>query len=243
MLLGSGPHISLGKVRDAESTDERVHIQSLIVGQSKALFIGSRQRLRQNSTDDRLGCNRPGHLREACFYQTHPDFNKADRELQARGKKGRELKLEWKSRTDGTHLPAEASAADDTPTPPRNRREHDRRDRDGGLLGRGGRDGRGHVYFDKDKGTPCLTSIITHLRADINSIHAQLYHLLHCVDTGAYTSFVNREVAKWLELRQHGGTVAGAHHARSSRHDVPTFEVDLAGVQLSSSIYGTVVFD
>ena len=27
-------------------------------------------------------------------------------------------------------------------------------------------------------------------------------------DTGAYTSFVNRDVAKWLELQQHGGTVA-----------------------------------
>jgi hypothetical protein len=26
-------------------------------------------------------------------------------------------------------------------------------------------------------------------------------------DTGAYTSIVNREVAKWLELQQHGGTV------------------------------------
>jgi hypothetical protein len=62
-------------------------------------------------------------------------------------------------------------------------------------------------------------------------------------DTGAYTSFVNREVAKWLELQQHGGTVAGAHLARSSRHDVPTSEVGLAGTQLSSSIYGTVIFD
>jgi hypothetical protein len=62
-------------------------------------------------------------------------------------------------------------------------------------------------------------------------------------DTGAYTSFVNREVAKWLELQQHGGTVAGAHLARSSRHDVPTSEVGLAGTQLSSSIYGTVMFD
>jgi hypothetical protein len=62
-------------------------------------------------------------------------------------------------------------------------------------------------------------------------------------DTGAYTSFVNREVAKWLKLQQYGGTVAGAHLARSSRHDVPTSEVSLAGTQLSSSIYGTVVFD
>ncbi len=62
-------------------------------------------------------------------------------------------------------------------------------------------------------------------------------------DTGAYTSFVNREVAKCLEQQQHGGTVAGAHHVKSSRHDVPTSEVGLAGTQLSSSIYGTVVFD
>jgi hypothetical protein len=61
-------------------------------------------------------------------------------------------------------------------------------------------------------------------------------------DTGAFTSFVNREVAKWLELHQHGGTVAGAHHARSSRHDVPTSEDGLAGTQLGSLIYGTVVF-
>ena len=62
-------------------------------------------------------------------------------------------------------------------------------------------------------------------------------------DTGAYTSFVKREVAKWLELQQHGGSVAGAHLAQSSRHDVPTSEVGLAGTQLSNSIYGTVVFN
>ena len=62
-------------------------------------------------------------------------------------------------------------------------------------------------------------------------------------NTGAYTSFVNREAAKWLELQQHRGTVAGAHHARSSRHDVSTSEVGLAGTQLSKTIYGTVVFD
>ena len=69
------------------------------------------------------------------------------------------------------------------------------------------------------------------------------FNALTLFDTDAYTSFVNREVAKWLELQQHGATVAGAHHARSSRHDVPTSEVGLAGTQLSSSIYGTVVFD
>ena len=62
-------------------------------------------------------------------------------------------------------------------------------------------------------------------------------------DTGAYTSFVNREIAKWLEQQQHGGTAVGSQPARSSRHDVPTSEVGLAGTQMSSSIYGTVVFD
>ena len=67
--------------------------------------------------------------------------------------------------------------------------------------------------------------------------------MLTLFDTGAYTSFVNREVAKWLELQQHGGTVAGVHHARSSRHDVPTSELDLAVTQLSSLIYGSVAFD
>ena len=39
------------------------------------------------------------------------------------------------------------------------------------------------------------------------------------------------------------GTVVGAHLARSSRHDVPTSEVGLAGMQSSSSIYGSVIFD
>ena len=69
------------------------------------------------------------------------------------------------------------------------------------------------------------------------------FNALTLFDTGAYTSFVNREVAKWLELQQHGGTVEGAHLARSSRDFVPTSEVGLAGTQMSSSIYGTVVFD
>ena len=48
-----------------------------------------------------LGCNRPGHLREACFSRRIKTFTrdgcKADRDLQARGKKNREIKLQWKS--------------------------------------------------------------------------------------------------------------------------------------------------
>ena len=122
----------------------------------------------------------------------------------------------------------------------------------------GGRGGRGQVHFDKDKDTPCLTSIITHLTcncggADINSTYRQClvsmrnsttyFTAMTLFDTGAYTSFVNREIVKWLEQQQHGGTVIGSQPARSSRHDVPTSEVGLAGTQMSISIYGTVVFD
>jgi hypothetical protein len=71
------------------------------------------------------------------------------------------------------------------------------------------------------------------------SIHAQLhtyFTALKLFDTGAYTS-------KWLEQLQPGGTVTGAHHVKSSRNDVPTSEVGLASTQLSSSMYGSVVFD
>jgi len=60
---------------------------------------------------------------------------------------------------------------------------------------------------------------------------------------GAYTSFANREVTKWLEQRQLEETTTMASSAQSSRHDIPTASVGLAGTQLSSSIYGTVVFD
>jgi hypothetical protein len=62
-------------------------------------------------------------------------------------------------------------------------------------------------------------------------------------DTGAYTSFVNREVAKWLERQQDKDKADCASSQKISRHDTPTATVGLAGTQLSSSIYGSVVFD
>jgi hypothetical protein len=62
-------------------------------------------------------------------------------------------------------------------------------------------------------------------------------------DTGAYTSFVNREVAKWLERQRLGDEMAGVTGLGSSRHDIPTSTVGLAGTQQSSSIYGSVTFD
>ena len=41
-------------------------------------------------------------------------------------------------------------------------------------------------------------------------------------DTGAYTSFVNREVAKWLEQRQEEDKEGLGRNRMSSRHDIPT---------------------
>ena len=66
-------------------------------------------------------------------------------------------------------------------------------------------------------------------------IRTPVHHFLHIVC--AYTSFVNREVAKWLEQRQRKGTSEAVFSAHSSKFDL------VAGTQLRSSIYGTVVFD
>ena len=85
----------------------------------------------------------------------------------------------------------------------------------------------GSVHFDK--GTPCRTDAVTHLAcncggSDANSTYRQClvstnnsdqsFTALTLFDTGAYTSFVNREVAKWLERQRLGGEVGGV----TSRH-------------------------
>jgi hypothetical protein len=169
------------------------------------------------------------HKKHPDFNRTGPwDGCRADRELKARGKTGDEIKLARGFRSDGTAIPRAPSGAPAAPSRYRRndsdegagrRRDNDRRDRDGGRGGRGGREGRGNVHFARDTGTPCLTSSITHLTcncggADVNSTYRQClvsirnsttyFTALTLFDTGAYTSFVNREVSKWLELQQHG---------------------------------------
>jgi hypothetical protein len=132
-----------------------------------------------------------------------------------------------RERADGTILPRRLpDAANPAASPRKNdaddrdhrrRRDNDRRDRDGDRRdqgGRGGRGGRGQIHFARDTGTPCLTSSITHLTcncggADISSTYRQClvsmrnstvyFTALTLFDTGAYTSFVNKDVAKWLE--------------------------------------------
>jgi len=99
------------------------------------------------------------------------------------------------------------------------------------------------VHFDtKDKGTPCRTDVITHLSCvcggtDTNSTYRQCLVSTHpstTFFTGAYTSFVNREVAKWLEQRPREGVTEVGHTNCVGR---------TCGTQLTSSIHGTVVFD
>ena len=142
----------------------------------------------------------------------------------------------------------------------------DKDDESGGRGGTGGRSNkdsrsqgnRSRVNFDKTiygagKGTQCLTDVVTHLSCncgeyDINSSYRQClvsirssttyFTALTLFDTGAYTSFVNREVAKWLEQQDDGKP-----SSKISRHDKPTATVGLAGTVLSSNIHGTVVFD
>ena len=137
----------------------------------------------------------------------------------------------------------------------RGNNDGDRRGNDGGDKG-----GSGRVHFDdrSNRGTPCRTDIVTHLTcncggSDINSTYRQClvslaklstyFTAFTLFDTGAYTSFVNREVATWLELRQEGNEEGQRDRRRFSRHDIPTSVVGLAGMTMNSSIYGSVVFD
>jgi hypothetical protein len=137
-------------------------------------------------------------------------------------------RLPWSQRADGTlweGLPGrqtdkkkdkEKSSGKDYYGNSRGNNDGDRRGNDGG-----GKGGSGRVHFDDrgNRGTPCRTDIVTHLTcncggSDNNSTYRQClvslatsstyFTALTLFDTGAYTSFVNREVAKWLEQRQEG---------------------------------------
>ena len=157
-----------------------------------------------------MGCNRTGHHREECHFKTRWDGCKADRELRVRGKRDRDLKLTCLEEHQRLlirlpHLAAMIRMIE--------------------ILGDDVTMIVGtvmevvetiEVVKDIDKGTPCLTSIITHLTcncggADINSTYRQClvsmrnsttyFTALTLFDLDAYTSFVNREDAKWRELQ------------------------------------------
>ena len=60
-------------------------------------------------------------------------------------------------------------------------------------------------------------------------------------DTGAHTSFVNREVAAWIELQAKGDK--GYAKRRRLGPDTAAASVSLAGTSHTSAILGSVVFD
>ena len=133
----------------------------------------------------------------------------------------REIKLIWGKTSDGTPLPRRIPDAAVPAAPPRQdaaddrdhrrRRDNDRRDRDGDRRDQGGRGGRGQVKWDKDKGTPCLTSIITHLtcncgEADINSTYRQCLVSMR----NSTTYFLALTLCLYLVCQQGGSEVVGA---------------------------------
>ena len=171
-------------------------------------------------------------------------FRAFNRRTQPNTPNPHRVKLNKNLRADGTKIPKASQHRPSTPPIDANtRRDHD--DQSGGRGGTGGRGNkdsrsqgsRGRVSFDKTiygagKGTQCLTDIVTHLscncgESDINSSYRQClvsmrssttyFTALTLFDTGAYTSFVNREVAKWLEQQDDGEP-----SPKISRHDQPT---------------------
>jgi hypothetical protein len=140
-----------------------------------------------------MGCNRPGHTREDCHHTNHPDFNRsgqwdgcrADRELKARGKTGEEIKLTRGYRSNGTAIPRETSGVSAAPSPYRcndtddgagRRRDNDRRDRWSTSLETQVRP----VSLVASLNCPAT---VEELMSTAPSIHAQLYHILPCIDT------------------------------------------------------------
>jgi hypothetical protein len=217
------------------------------------------------------GCNRVDHDRDTCRMTDHPDFvttglwagSATERAIRLWKRDESKIQLPWTRRADGTPLitPLVWQTQHTTARPPTPPRAYPPPDRDAGR-GRGGRDndrrndrrgrgGHGTVHFDtKDKGTPLSCNCGG---TDINSTYRQclvstrpsttFFTALTLFNTGAYTSFVNREVAKWLEQRQRADTLEAVFSAHSSKFDIPTASVGHAGTQLTSSINGTVVFD
>jgi hypothetical protein len=71
--------------------------------------------------------------------------------------------------------------------------------------------------------------------------NSPLYTAVTLFDTGAHASFVNREVASWIE--EHGGTDRQMLGQKRGWQEASSTTVPLAGTSMSSPILGSVVFD
>jgi hypothetical protein len=211
---------------------------------SKSQKSSAPDRQHKDKSSDRRrcqGCNSVAHDRDTCRMTDHPDFVKTglwagsatERAIRMWGRDESKVQLPWTRRADGTPLttPLLWRTLHTRADPPRDRdnrqgqggrdndRRHDRRDRGG----------HGNVHFDtKDKGTPCRTDMSCNCGGtDINFAYRQclvsirpsntFFTALTLFDTGAYTLFVNREVAKWLEQRQREYTTTTTSHPALTR--------------------------
>jgi len=215
------------------------------------------------------GCGQWGHIRDNCYMKNHRDFNatgpwtgsKSDKavraSMEAKGWTGRPSFLHKKKNADGSSVKggqSTSSSRSQTPTSPRD--TSDNRDTEGHRYEGRGKDRSRGVQFHP--GTDKRTTTITHLTCNCGTTQTDTtyrqclvslrrsttyYTALTLFDTGAYTSFVNREVARWLEQQEDKRDGGQSTRRRRSRFDTPTAVIGLAGTEHTSSIYGTVVFD
>jgi hypothetical protein len=108
------------------------------------------------------------------------------------------------------------------------------------------RDGRGGNY---------LSSLLSKSSCDYDDVDIDMTYRMCCIsvgnspsykaatlfDTGAHASFVNREVANWIE--EHGRTDRQVSDRMRGWHEASVTTVSLAGTPMSSPILGSVVFD
>jgi hypothetical protein len=80
--------------------------------------------------------------------------------------------------------------------------------------------------------------------ADVDCItvgNSPSYHAATLFDTGAHTSFVNRDLAAWIEQQAKGDTQYAGRRRTESQAAIT--QVSLAGTSQTSAVLGNVVFD
>jgi len=111
------------------------------------------------------------------------------------------------------------------------------------------------VRVKLSRGTSQLSTIMTHPSCNCDDTDVDTTYRMCCItvgnsppfsaatlfDTGTHTSFVNREVAAWIELQAKGNK--GYAKCRRLGPETAAASVSLAGTSHTSAILGSVVFD
>jgi hypothetical protein len=169
--------------------------------------------------------------------------------------------LRFNFRADGTPLPFQSKGKKDRTSDRGRSSQNDSsssrggshyRPQEGQYLGR--RD-KGPVQFADNRGTNQLSATLIQPTCSCDDTDVDTSYRMCCItvgdspsfsaatlfDTGAHTSFVNREIAEWIELQAKGDK--GYTQRRRSGPKTETTSVSLAGTPHTSAILGSVVFD